>query len=566
LNIADRLRQTAAQMPEAVAIACPRNGSPVATLLGEHDQRVDDISRRYATITFRQLDAAADRVARGLVKLGVEPGVRLATLVRPGIEFIAVVFGIFRAGAVTVLIDPGMGRRNLVACLAAARPDGFVAIPVAHAIRSLLRRRFPAARYNVTLGRRWWWGGPTLAQLCQTGARSNVELPHTAADQSAAVIFTTGSTGPPKGVHYLHGNFDAQVDQIRDFYDIQPGEVDLSGFPLFALFNSAMGVTTVIPKMDASRPARVDPANIVQAVVDWQATQAFGSPAIWNRVGRYCQDRSIRLPSLRRVLSAGAPVPADVVERMKQCIAPDGDVHTPYGATEALPVASISGAEILGETRDRTNRGAGVCVGRRFDGIRWKVIRIDDGPIADLSDVVEEPAGTVGELIVRGPVVTREYVTRTDANPLSKIADGPHVWHRMGDLGYFDDDGRFWFCGRKAHRVRAAHGTMYTIPCEAVFNVHPGVYRTALVGVGPADRQTPVIVAEPHAEHWPRDKASRDQLLAELRELAQYHDHTRPIEHFLLRRSLPVDIRHNAKIFRERLAPWAARRIGSAAS
>jgi acyl-CoA synthetase (AMP-forming)/AMP-acid ligase II len=251
---------------------------------------------------------------------------------------------------------------------------------------------------------------------------------------------------------------------------------------------------------------------------------------------------------------------------MKQCIAPDGDVHTPYGATEALPVASISGAEILGETRDRTNRGAGVCVGRRFDGIRWKVIRIDDGPIADLSDVVEEPAGTVGELIVRGPVVTREYVTRTDANPLSKIADGPHVWHRMGDLGYFDDDGRFWFCGRKAHRVRAAHGTMYTIPCEAVFNVHPGVYRTALVGVGPADRQTPVIVAEPHAEHWPRDKASRDQLLAELRELAQYHDHTRPIEHFLLRRSLPVDIRHNAKIFRERLAPWAARGIGSAAS
>lgn len=552
-------------MPEAVAVACPRQGSPVATLLGEHDQSVDAISRRYSTITFRQLDAAADRVARGLVELGVQPGMRLATLVRPGIEFIAVVFGIFRAGAVTVLIDPGMGRRNLVSCLAAARPDGLVAIPVAHAIRSLLRRRFPDARYNVTVGRRWAWGDTTLAKLCQTGAKSSVKLPRTAADQSAAIIFTTGSTGPPKGVHYRHSNFDAQVDQIRDFYDIQPGEVDLSGFPLFALFNSAMGVTTIIPQMYASRPARVDPAKIVQAVVDWQASQAFGSPAIWNRVGRYCQDRSIRLPSLRRVLSAGAPVPADVVDRMKQCIAPDGDVHTPYGATEALPVASISGTEILGETRNQTNRGAGVCVGRRFGGIEWKVIRTDDRPIADITGIVEEPVGTVGELIVRGPVVTREYVTRTDANPLSKIRDGTDVWHRMGDLGYFDDDGRFWFCGRKAHRVRAAHGTMYTIPCEAVFNMHPRIYRTALVGVGPADRQTPVIVAEPHAEHWPRDKAIRERLLSELSALAQHHDHTRPIEHFLLRRSLPVDIRHNAKIFRERLAPWAARRIGSAA-
>ena len=154
---------------------------------------------------------------------------------------------------------------------------------------------------------------------------------------------------------YRHGNFAAQVDQLRDFYGIRPGEIDLPGFPLFGLFNCAMGVTAVIPDMDPSRPARVDPAKIVAAIEDWQVTQAFGSPAIWNRVGHYCRERGIRLATVRRVLSAGAPVPAEVLERMKAAIHPEGDIHTPYGATEALPVASISATEVLG--RDgRTNR------------------------------------------------------------------------------------------------------------------------------------------------------------------------------------------------------------------
>ena len=228
----------------------------------------------------------------------------MALLVRPGIDFIALVFGLLKAGSVAVLIDPGMGRRNLVRYLAEARPQGFIAVPIVHAVRTLLRRRFPNARWNVTVGRRWFWGGPTLDML-RGGPWSGPELAQTTADDPAAIIFTTGSTGPSKGVLYRHGNFDAQVEQIRDRYGIQPGEVDLPGFPLFGLFNCAMGVTAVIPDMDPSRPAQVDPAKIVEASGDWQVTQAFGSPAIWNRVGRYCQDRGIRLPTVRRVLSAG---------------------------------------------------------------------------------------------------------------------------------------------------------------------------------------------------------------------------------------------------------------------
>ena len=319
-----------------------------------------------------------------------------------------------------------------------------------------------------------------------------------------------------------------------------------------------MGVTTVVPEMDASRPAKVDPRKFVSAINTWSATQSFGSPAIWNRIGHYCDENRIQLPTLRRVLSAGAPVHAHVLARMKQWIPIDGDIHTPYGATEALPVASISATEVLGETAARSRAGGGTCVGRRFPGIAWKVIRIVDGPIATIDQVEELPPDKIGELIVSGAVVTREYVTRREANALAKIADGDEVWHRMGDVGYLDEQERFWFCGRMAHRVLTAHGPMYTIPCEAIFNNHPAVYRTALVGVGPAGKQIPVIVVERSRGNW---RLSKDQLIDELTQLGKANSLTASIEHFLFCRSMPVDIRHNAKIFREKLAVWASRRL-----
>jgi len=552
-----RLTAIAEQMPEAVAVVEP---------LGYGGNG----KRRYRHVTFRELAQDSDRIAAGLRELGVAPGTRLALLVRPGIDFVALVFALFKAGAVTILIDPGMGRRNLVRCLADAEPEGFVAIPVVQAVRTLLRGQFPKARHNVTVGRQWFWGGVTLNRLRRrpwTGA----ETAQTAADDPAAIIFTTGSTGPPKGVLYRHGNFDAQVEQIRDFYDIRPGEIDLPGFPMFGLFNAAMGVTSVIPDMDPSRPARVEPKKIIEAIEDWGVTQTFGSPAIWDRVGRYCRQHDIRLPTVRRVLSAGAPVPAEVLRRMKAVIHPDGEIHTPYGATEALPVASISAAEVLGNltvsntaetavphgTADKTRCGAGVCVGRNFPGIQWKVIRIVDGPISSLDRVEELPHSEIGELIgeliVQGPVVTKEYCTRVEANAVGKIADGESVWHRMGDTGYLDNDGRFWFCGRVAHRVLTADGPMYPVCCEAIFNSHQSVYRSALVGVGPVGSQRPIIVLE-----LEKGRQASESLLAEIRQLGCDNPLTERIDEFLFHPSFPVDIRHNAKIFREKLAIWAA--------
>jgi acyl-CoA synthetase (AMP-forming)/AMP-acid ligase II len=482
LNVADRLASSAKRSPDAIAVACPGRGS-----------------KKYATITFADLDGDASRIAGGLVQWGVRPGTRIALLVRPGIEFVTLVFALLRAGAVIVLVDPGLGKRNLVRCLADAEPEGFIAIPMAQAARLCLRRKFAKAKWNVTVGRRSFWGGETLDQIRRRGeSLASLSapcplLPAPTADDPAAIIFTSGSTGPPKGVLYTHRMFDTQVSEIQSMYGIEPGGVDLSCFPLFALFNSAMGVTTVLPSMDFSRPASADPRKLLAAANDWKVTQAFASPAVWRKLSEQCGRTGERIETLREIFSCGATVPADVLRATLKFAAPNARMHTPYGATECLPVATIEAQEVLGETAVRTDAGAGVCVGRKFDSIEWRVIRITDEPIPTIDDAEPLPVGDIGELIVRGPQASPRYVTRAECNADAKIADVGGLWHRMGDVGYLDDQGRFWYCGRKSQRVVTANGPLFTECIEAVFNGHRDIEQSALVGVGPRYDQFPVV-------------------------------------------------------------------------
>ncbi len=391
-NVADRLAHFAAVKPHAVAVARAAG-------------------RGYATCTFAELDADATALARGLIKLGVRPGMRLVLLVPPGVEFVKLVFALLRSGATTVLVDPGMGRRRLVDCLAATAPDGFLAVPRAQAARAMLRRKFPSARFNITVGRRLFWGGVSYTDVLRRGHGSRAALPVTKADDAAAIIFTSGSTGPPKGVLYTHRMFDVQAAEIQRAYAIAPGGVDLACFALFGLFNSAMGVTTVFPEMDFSRPASADPRKLLAAARHWRVTQAFASPSVWDMLSRHCETTGQRIPTLRNLFSCGAPVRAEVICRTLDHVAAEGaEMHTPYGATEALPVSTIEAREILGETAAATSKGAGLCVGRKFGSIEWRVIRITDEPIASIEDAEELPRGEIGELIVRGPQVSPAYV------------------------------------------------------------------------------------------------------------------------------------------------------------
>jgi acyl-coenzyme A synthetase/AMP-(fatty) acid ligase len=450
-----------------------------------------------------------------------------------------------------------MGIRRMMACFKSTRPEAFIGIPLAHVVRTIFPRFFDDVKTWITVGRRWFWGGRTLKQIRQNHAGPYTITP-TERNDAAAVLFTTGSTGPAKGAVYSHGNFDAQLKQIKTHLQMSADEIDLSTFPLFALFYPALGITSVIPDMDPTRPAGVNPQRIIEAIENLGVTNMFASPALLNRVGSYAKKNGVMLPSLKRVISAGAPVSPDNIEQFSALLGEDAEIHTPYGATEAVPIISIKSNEILRETRELSDQAFGTCIGRPINNIDIRIIKISDEPINEWSDDLLVSPGEVGEITVKGELVSQQYFENHAANRLGKIKDGQDVIHRMGDVGWQDQKGRIWFCGRKSHRVITIDGTLFTIPCESLFNRHPRVFRSALVGIGPPDRKEPVICIELQKAD---DGKNRKQIKNELMEIAAANDLTKSIKTILFHKAFPVDIRHNSKIFREELTLWAQKKL-----
>jgi olefin beta-lactone synthetase len=547
LNIAAHLPRMAALVPD----------QPAVTIVADRDTAGKPI---YKSLTFKQLDAYSNKCANGLTQSGITRGMRTLVMVRPDADFFAIIFALFKMGAVPVMIDPGMGVARLLQCVRQVDLHAFIGIPIAQIVRAVNRKTFRNLKSIVTVGRKSFWKGDALDDLT-ANASDHFDCAETAPDETAAILFTSGSTGPAKGVVYEHGMFNAQVRMIQSQYNIQPGEIDLPAFPLFALFSTAMGMTAIIPDMDPSKPAKVDPAKIIEAITDHSVTTTFGSPAIWKRVAAHAAKNNIKLPTLKRILIAGAPVPWPVIEQLHRMILASADIHTPYGATESLPVSSISGRQVIGETKEQTRGGAGICVGLPVSEIDLRIIRITDDPIQQWSDDLVVHDGDPGEIVVAGPSVTKEYFNLDRATSASRISDGHRLWHRIGDIGYRDDRGRIWFCGRKAHRVETKDETLFSVCCEAIFNEHPDVARSALVGIGPRGTQRPVIIIEPILGSFPRGKRRRQLFTDELLELAAANKRTKSIKSVLFRRILPVDIRHNAKINREKLTQWATTKM-----
>jgi acyl-CoA synthetase (AMP-forming)/AMP-acid ligase II len=533
----------AERQPDATAVVCPWG-------------------RRGGSLTYGELEERISSVAAGLVASGIGRGVRTVLMVPPGLDLFVLAFGIFRAGAVPVLVDPGIGLHHLKACLGNARPKAFIGVPKAHAARVILGWARETVKDNVTAGRRLFWGGRTLEMIEAEGrVAGGMAIAETTAGETAAIVFTSGSTGPPKGVVYRHGNFAAQIEAVRGVLECGPGDVDLPTFPLFSLFDPALGMTTIIPDMDPTRPAKVDPRKIIGPIHDYGVTTMFGSPALLDTVGRYGVEHGIELPTLRQVVSAGAPVSPRIMGRFVSLMAPGGRILTPYGATESLPVAVNSSDVVLSETRHATEKGAGTCVGRPVPSIELEVIGIDDGPIERWCDELVLPQGSTGEIVVKGGQVTHEYFDADEHNRLGKIADGTIVRHRMGDLGYLDDQGRLWFCGRKSQRVVTEQRTFFTDPCEGVFDSHPDVYRSALAGAEVEGVSVPVICIETEPAVTRADHA---RIRSELLDLGAGFEHTAPIRYVLFHPGFPVDIRHNVKIGRGELGEWATKRLKGA--
>ena len=545
VNVASHLVRLAAADPTRAAIHVPRGAVKY------------DGPSQYTTLTFAEINTDSDRIAHGLVKAGITRGTRAALMVPPSIDFFSLTFALFKVGAIPVLIDPGMGIKNLGKCLADAEPEAFIGIPKAHLARRILGWAKQSVRTTVNVGAGRFFCQHSLRSIRDSGLSfGSFPIPDQSRDDTAAILFTSGSTGVAKGVVYTHGIFAAQVELLKSTYGITPGEVDLCTFPLFALFGPALGMTCVIPDMDPSRPARIDPRKVAAQVKQFGVTNLFGSPAVIRRLGELASDNAPSLATLLRVISAGAPATPTALDQLMKIIPRDVEIFTPYGATESLPVANIGSREILSETQHLTMTGRGVCIGRPVEGMQVSVIPISDEPIAEWDESSCLPNFEIGEFVVRGPVVTREYFRRPDATKLAKIRDAKtgEILHRMGDVGYRDDDGRLWFCGRKSHRVVTPWGTLYTDQVEPVFNGHHGVIRTALVGVKRDGAVYPVLCFERNPL-W-----SGPMCLLEFQ--AEEFDHTKSIVTFLWHPGFPMDVRHNSKIFREKLATWADRKLG----
>src|SRR5690554_6152130 len=540
-NIAAALPRLAAEAPDRVAMRCPGRS-------GRYD----------IALTYGELDRRSNAIAAGLATRGIVRGTRTVVMVRPTPEFFLLMFALFKAGAVPVLVDPGINKRALRQCLDEAEPQAFIGIPLAMFARALLGWA-KAARTRITTGGRALLADATLAEIEAAGARAGPQLVDTGADEVAAILFTSGSTGVPKGVVYRHRHFLAQAKMLGEAFGIQAGGVDLPTFPPFALFDPALGLTSIIPDMDPTRPARASPVKLHAAIERFGVDQLFGSPALMRVLAEYGKP----LPGLKRVTSAGAPVPAEVVARMRELLPDGAGFWTPYGATECLPVAVVEGSELIA-LGERTAQGAGTCVGRPVPPNEVRIIRVSDDAIAEWSDELVVGGGLVGEITVAGPTATDTYYNRDEQTRLAKIREalpdgGERIVHRMGDLGYFDTQGRLWFCGRKSQRVvTAAAGTLCTEQVEPVFNAHPDVARTALVGVGGRGAQRPVLCVEP-GPGVGTDQYQR--IVAELRHIGEGHVHTAKVDAFLFHPGFPVDIRHNAKIGREKLAAWAKARL-----
>lgn len=539
-NLADLLRARASEHPDTVAVHFP------APKRGQAPPR-------WTPLTFGQIDRQADDYARGFVAAGIQPGDRTLLMARPSEDFYPLVFGLFRAGAVPVFIDPGMGLRNALACVQQIAPRAMVAIPPVHLVKLFWRAPFRSIQIPITAGRSWGWSGPTLAG-CRRPGDGPFQGPEVSLDDDAVIVFTSGSTGPAKGVSMTHRCMRARVGYIQQMLGLTPGDTISETLLVYSVLEICMGLTVVIPPMNLSKPATVDPADVVATIRHFDPQVGSASPVVWHRTVRHAQAAGVRLPSIRMLLTTAAPIPVDLHARLGDVFEPGVELMTPYGATEAMPIARIGTAEILRDASALTAQGGGTCVGAPAPGIEIRILSLTDAPIPTWDPSLVLPQGAIGEITVRGAGVSDAYRNSDEGNAQAKISDGQTTWHRMGDLGYLDASGRLWFCGRKTHRLETEQGMLPAVCVEGIFNQHPDVFRSALVGVGPLGHQRPVLCVE-----LEEGRAFTPELVQALLKLADGTPYADRVTHILHHPRFPTDARHNSKIRREDLRAWAER-------
>ncbi|MEU0219434.1 AMP-binding protein [Streptomyces sp. NPDC006265] len=508
-----------AERPDAVALVECRKGASRTTRRGE-------------------LVGRCHRLARALREAGVRSGHKAVVMTRDAHDLTAVSYALGLLGAVPVLIEP---RAEVGRCLEDVAPDVFVGEPLAHLGRRALGWGRPHVRIPLVTGSALLPGARRLVTRTPDADGPLPQTPEPDGDETALIAFTSGSTGRPKGAEYRHTTLAGQLEALTTVMDPRPDDVLLAGFLPVALLGPLLGVTTLAPAVNHLAPARTSPEELVGPVLEHRASILLASPAVLTLIARHCARHRITLPSVRQVLSFGAPLRVRLAEALREAVPDDAEILSVYGATECLPVSSIDDHD-LRATRDRPPAGqAGTCLGRPLPGLRARILDTD--------------ATGLGEIAVSGPTVSPAYHARPDADAVTKSDTDHGVLHRTGDLGRLDDEGRLWFLGRKAHLVTGPGFTLTTEDIEAAADTAPGIRRTALVGVGTAVCQLPVLCVEP------LPATSSGAALAAVRAALKDHPEGHRVGALLIRPRFPTDPRHNSKIDRMRLAGWAARHL-----
>lgn len=498
--------------------------------------------QRESYYTFAELETQINRIANKLTDLGVKEGDKVLFFVKPNLDFCAITFALFRLGATSVFIDPGMNKKAFFKCIKQVDPDVLIGIPAVHFLRQFVRGPFSNIRIFITTGKLGLCKTKSLYRKLDSFSpvfKTIIPKP----SDLAAILFTSGGTGIPKGVEYTHSIFISQTRMLQEEFGLTYEDVDIPGFPLFSFFTLAMGMTSVIPQMNPSKPGKCDPKKLYKNIMDSKATFVAGSPAIWERLAMYCKEDNLTLPTVKYLTMFGAPVRAEVHEIFAKALT-HGTTYTPYGATECLPVSNMSGRNILDSTHKLSIKGSGTCIGNPFPGVKVKIIKEDLNIIEKFENIEELGTGEIGEIIISSPNVTRGYYQMDQKTKEAKIYEGDIIWHRMGDVGYLDSEGRLWFCGRQKHVFVANSKKYYPIPAEEILNNHPSVTRSALIHNTKSDRPEMVI----------KTSVDTSNLHADLIKFSSDFDLLKDINLFHFVKDLPVDTRHNIKIDRTLLS------------
>ena len=513
----------------------------------DHSTAIVELGATPRGVSFAVLAARVRDLAAGLAALGVQRGDRVALLVPPGADLAAAVYACWQAGAVIVVADAGLGLGPMGRALRGAGPAYVIGVGRGLAAAAALRvpgQRILAGSTSQTT-RRAVGAVRTLDDVAALGRHCSTPAPPSDRDE-CAVLFTSGATGPAKGVVYRHGQAKAQLEAVRSTYDIGAGDSLVAAFAPFALYGPLLGIRSVVPDVDVTAPASLTAAKLADAAGAVAATLVFASPgALRNVVATVDEltlDQREALRGVRLVLSAGAPVPVGLLRAVRHVL-PNASIHTPYGMTEALPITDIDLTEI-----ERVGPGNGVCVGRPVAGTTVGI-----SPLA-ADGTAEAPPGPVtdvtGEVCVRAPHVKDRY-DRLWATQRASARDAG--WHRTGDVGHLDADGRLWVEGRLGHVIVTADGVRTPVGIEQRVEALRAVDAAAVVGVGPRGTQQTVAVVVPTGG-GPGGPIAHHDVATAVRAAAECD-----LAAVLTLEALPVDIRHQSKVNRAAVAAWAER-------